>query len=204
MNESRRTGILRLKHLREHTEAVGEDMEVQRERFKALEQREPAKVVSSFNLFQTPVGIASEMISKLGPLDNKRILEPSAGLGRLYAGPPGEWVLVEQDAGCCEHLYTLGVKLIQDDFLLCDERRLGGLFDLIVMNPPFKMGRDVKHILHAYNLLANKGTIVGLCYNGIKQNKHIKPRVDTWEILPEGSFKSEGTKASVAMFTWNK
>ena len=203
MNPSIRTGLLRLRHLREVTEAKGEEMDEQRQRFDAMREAQPTKAISSFNLFQTPASVSNDMHNLLGPIEGLRILEPSAGLGRLYR-PCGEWVLVEQDTQCCEQLYKLGVKLIQDDFLACDTERLGGKFDRVIMNPPFKMGRDIKHIKHAYQMLKSGGLLVALCYNGVKQNKHLKPVVDSWDVLPEESFKSEGTKASVAILTWRK
>jgi SAM-dependent methyltransferase len=207
--QSRRDALLKLAHLSEQTEAVGETMRHEAERFANLRTSEPARVVSSFNLFQTPEPIADQLAAMIGDVDGKRILEPSAGLGRLYhavnrIGTPGEWVLVDDSPACCAELYRLNEKLIQSDFLACDAERLGGLFDLIAMNPPFKMGRDIKHIKHAYNLLNPGGLLVSLCFDGVKQNENLRPLVDSWEVLPPGSFKAEGTKASVALLTWTK
>ncbi len=45
---------------------------------------------------------------------------------------------------------------------------------------------------------------LGVCFNGSKQNKQLRPVVDTFEPLPAGTFKSEGTGASVAVITWRK
>lgn len=167
-----------------------------------IKQSGPTEAVSSFNLFQTPVDVASRMAEILGPLDGMRCLEPSAGLGRLVkACDGGEWVLVEESNDLCRHLYQLGHLLINDDFLKCTADRLGGKFDRIIMNPPFKMGTDVKHINHAKSLLNPGGLLVSLCYNGVRQNERLMPIADSWEILPEKSFRSEGTAASVALLT---
>jgi hypothetical protein len=167
-----------------------------------IKQDGPTEAVSSFNLFQTPKDIASLMAGYLGPLDGLRCLEPSAGLGRLFkACTGGEWVLVEQSNDLCRHLYELGVRLFNNDFLACGADRLGGKFDRILMNPPFKLGTDIRHINHAKTLLNPGGLLVALCYNGVKQNKHLRPIADTWEVLPEQSFRSEGTFASVALLT---
>ena len=207
LQESKKTGLLRLRHLMELTEASEEEMVDERDRIKRLKNREPVKAISSFNLFQTPLVIADLMADRLGDVQGKRVLEPSAGLGRLVAAvdvADGEFILVEKSVACCEQLYGSGWKIIQDDFLECDADRLGGLFDACIMNPPFKMGRDVKHIEHAYGMLKTGGLLVGLCYDGVRQKKRLMPQVDTWELLPEGSFKSEGTGAGVVLITWRK
>lgn len=200
---SRQDGILRLRHLREHTEARGEAMADDRGRFAALtgEQAAP-RAVSAFNLFQTPPELAARMASMLGPCE--RILEPSAGLGRLYRairdnGHRGPVTLVEQSPECCRELYAItegaGVTLRQGDFL---EMQLGE-FDGIIMNPPFKMRRDIKHILRAREMLAPGGTLVALCYNGTRQQAKLQPVADYWEPLPAETFRSEGTRAQAVL-----
>lgn len=206
MNRSIKTGLLRLRHLREVHEAVDETMIAERARFAALAKREPVKAVSAFNLFQTPREVAKRMAEILGPTDGQRGLEPSAGLARLVTAVRADDItMVENSPTCCEYLYGLiGGRLIQDDFLSCDAERLGGLFDFVIMNPPFKLGRDIKHIRHAFELLKPGGRLVALCFDGVRQNRDLRPLVDTWEVLPAASFRSEGTTASVAMITWRK
>lgn len=204
---SRRRGLDRLAALRTETQAAAVEMVTERARFDAIRENGPTKAVSAFNLFQTPPAIAAAMVARLGPVDGLRILEPSAGLGRIVhavqsAGQPAEIVAVEQAPQCCEHLYTLGgFRLIQGDFLECSAERLGGLFDAAIMNPPFKQGRDVKHIRHAFELLKPGGSLVSLCFDGVKQNRDLYPWADSWEVLPADSFRSEGTRAGVAMLT---
>jgi phospholipid N-methyltransferase len=208
LSDSRKTGLLRLRHLRERTEAKAEEMDAERKRFARLaSEQEKPRAVSAFNLFQTPPAVAARMVSLAGPLDGVRVLEPSAGLGRIYRAireeSDCEVVMVEQSADCCRELYgqTEAGRLVQDDFLLCDAERLGGLFDVVLMNPPFKQGRDIKHIRHALTLLRPGGLLVGLCFNGNRQNKQLKPIATTWEPLPADSFRESGTRASVVMLT---
>ena len=201
----------RLSKLKADNDQVGEKMRMEAGRFARLSSRHKngtaPRIVTAFNLFQTPELIADKM-ARLIPEDAKRILEPSAGLGRLYlAGldvvPGARWVLVEQSPACCRELYDMvqDADLRQGDFL---SREGLGLFDCVIMNPPFKFGRDIRHIKHALSMLRSRGTLIALCYNGAKQNKVLKPMADTWEILPEGSFKETGTRASVAMLTIKK
>ena len=204
------TGHLRLLHLREQTEAAGEAMADERQRFERIKGSEPTRAIAAFNLFQTPEPVAALMAERLAGLvkADARILEPSAGLGRLCraarnAGLCGPMVWVESDAKCAAELFrtSQGARLVQADFLACDVERLGGLFDGVLMNPPFKLGTDVKHIAHARKMLQPGGALIALCYDGVKQRRDIMPIVDSWEPLPAQSFKSEGTRADVVMVT---
>jgi predicted RNA methylase len=194
-------------------------MAVHRERFAALAGRHEAgtapKAVSSFNLFQTPATIAARMAQLVAAhATTGRVLEPSAGLGRIYkaliqAAPDARMVLVEESPECCAELYKLtedrgGDRIYQRDFLELMPGDIGGEFDAICMNPPFKQGTDIKHINHALTMLTPGGLLVSLCYNGARQNAYIKERCDTWEVLPEGSFRAEGTTASVVLLTIHK
>jgi len=206
-------GHKRLLNLRVKTDAHGVEMVFDRARFDALRDPEnKPRAVAAFNLFQTPPDIADLMadIVTANLPRGAAILEPSAGLGRLYsairrAGHAGPVILVEQSADCCRELYEITkedrkVKLKQGDFLGMSAVNVAA----IIMNPPFKMGRDIKHIKHAFEMLRSGGVLVALCYNGVKQNKKLKPLATTWEVLPAGSFKSEGTTAEVALLTMIK
>ena len=203
-------GRLRLMALRDQNDAVGATMQQEAERFTALEARKAPAVVSAWQLFQTPEAIADRMALIANPQDGERWLEPSAGLGRLYRAirhrSAAEITLVENAAECAGELYREMqgddcVTLIQQDFLTCTVEQLG-LFDGVLMNPPFKMGTDVKHIRHAMKFLKAGGRIVSLCYAGTKQTAAFKNNPDwTWTDLAPGSFRSEGTGAAVAMIT---
>ena len=209
--DSQRIGRLRLRHLMEHTEAMGEEMAEERPRFERLADPTAApRVVSSFNLFQTPEPLAMRAAGLFDTFG--RTLEPSAGLGRLYRAVRARSSdchisLVEQAAECCGELYRAiegdgFATLVQADFLLCGVDRLG-LFDSILMNPPFKMGRDIKHIEHARTLLAPGGRLVSFCAAGPKQRAQLQPFADQWHDLPGDSFKSEGTHVNAAIVVFN-
>lgn len=210
MNDSRRTGLLRLKHLREVTEAKGEDMAEARGRFLAL--ADPAarpRVVSAFNLFQTPEPVAARLAGLFDRFG--RTLEPSAGLGRLYRAVRARdaacpIVLVDSSPACCGELYraTAGdevARLVAGDFLAMDADRLGGRFDSAIMNPPFKQGADIRHIRHALGLLNPGGRLVTLCAAGPRQRAALQAQAASWEELPAGTF--DGTRVVAALVTFD-
>jgi SAM-dependent methyltransferase len=212
LNHSRQTGLLRLHHLREQAEAVGAEMERARPRFERLADPASApRVVSSFNLFQTPEPLA-DRLAALADLSG-RVLEPSAGLGRIYRAiryrSACPVVLVDISPDCCRELYAAtqgdtATTLVQADFLACDSARLGGPFDCVVMNPPFKMGTDIRHIRHALGLLRPGGRLVALCANGPRQRAVLKDAAEYWDDLPPGSFKESGTGVNAALIVMTR
>jgi len=205
--------IDRLNALKAENDSAGLEMMTEAGRFAALANRNnnglAPRAITAFNLFQTPEAVAHRMVSMIPEtMRHTYILEPSAGLGRLYNAirerfSMSEYTLIENNPDCMKELYSLTevhrlTRLIQKDFLTFEAKRA---YNVIIMNPPFKMGRDVKHIKHAAEMLTPGGILVSLCYNGVKQNRDLKPLCDTWEVLPEGSFKSEGTRAEVVLLT---
>lgn len=199
--------LSRLLNLKKETEQAGARMKGDRHRFARIKGAEAPRTVTAFNLFQTPEALADRMAEMLPELSRDAvILEPSAGLGRLYSavrrsGFEGRMELVENSPDCMGELYDLtdgnNVGLNQKDFLAfaCP------LVDAVIMNPPFKKGLDIKHIMRAVGLVKPGGMVVALCYNGTRQNQKLKPLVDTWEVLPAGTFKEAGTMAEVVLLT---
>lgn len=204
-------GIERLLTLRQSNEIRRLDMQAAGQRFARIAARHiegtaPAAVVG-FNLFQTPEPIAAMMAGIVRErVLGGRILEPSAGLGRLIeplSEAFAEWVCVEESIECIRALRRAitraNTRTEARDFLGTTAEELGGKFDAVVMNPPFKQGRDIKHIQHALTMLRPGGRLVSLCYNGTRQQEQLRPMANRWEELPAGSFREEGTGASVAL-----
>jgi len=212
MRDSQLTGRDRLRRLLEGHKATGAEMAAERGRFQRLAREDSApRVVSAFNLFQTPETLAAQLAGMFPGFG--RTLEPSAGLGRLYRAVRAinagcEIVLVDDSPECCGELYRAtetdhAAKLVQGDFLTLGEDRLGR-FDSIIMNPPFKMGRDIKHIKHAATLLNKGGFLASLCANGPRQREQLKPIASGWIDLPEGSFKESHTNVAAAIVVIEK
>lgn len=207
-NESRRTGLLRLRHLMETTEARGEELAAAAPRFARLADPAAApRVVTADNLFQTPEPLAAELVRLLGRTG--RVLEPSAGLGRLYRAvravdPTCPVTLVDVAPDCCGELYRLtegdpAARLVAGDFLTMDAARLGGPFDAVVMNPPFRNAADVRHVRHARGLLSPGGRLVSVVAAGPRQRAAFERTAARWIDLPAGSFRSEGTDVAAAV-----
>ena len=177
-------------------------------------------MVSAPQLFPTPPGLAARMVDLAGLAIGMRVLEPSAGTGRLLEALPGivpfgqvrqtalQVVAVEVNAALAARLACSGLAgtVRCADFLQCsaDAGDLG-LFDAVLMNPPFAQGADIEHITHALTMLKPGGRLVALCANGPRQSASLRPMVEArggeWEDLPADTFKDEGTGVRVALIT---
>ena len=208
--------IQRLRDLQAHNQHTAEQVAANRQRFAALAGRHQAGTapvaVTGFNLFQTPEPIAQRMAAiawdHLAAVDSPLILEPSAGLGRITKAirdriTTARIHAIEIEAELVAALRKSardGDRIQDADFLELDPSQTPQ-FDAVVMNPPFKNGLDITHITHARKFLKPGGILVSLCYDGSRQNAKLRPLCTTWEQLPAGSFRSEGTGASVVLIT---
>jgi len=95
------------------------------------------------------------------------------------------------------------IKVVCADFLECGDEL--GLFDRIIINPPFANGQDIAHISHALDFMKPGARLVAICANGPRQNEKLLPLVEarggTWEELPEGTFVESGTNVRTVLLT---
>ena len=185
--------------------------------FEAMKEtlRAGIQIVTAPQLFPTPRELAARMVDAAGIERGHRVLEPSAGTGALIGAMGGRMFHAEPEKGlivAVEINPELARRLAQEfpytivrgmDFLdTIDESG----FDRIVMNPPFINGADIKHIKHAAGMLRPGGRLVALCANGPRQREALKEWAEesggTWEDLPAGSFKEQGTAVNVAMLVY--
>lgn len=198
----------RLRQLQAQNNAVRCRMDSMRQRFDRLRDRHlngtAPVAVNAYNLFQTPVDLAERMAGMLGLEPGMTVLEPSAGLGRLIRPclrTEGISVTaVEIAPQCAEILYEdfPGVELLQGDFL---EREFADGFDRVIMNPPFHMRSDIRHILRARQWLKPGGKLVALCMAGPGRERELRPLADSWDPLPPKSFKRKGTGIDAVLLT---
>ena len=164
-------------------------------------------------LFPTPPDVAAEVVAAAGIGEGDEVLEPSAGTGNLLrALPTGVRAFaVEIDGRLCDALARefavpddaaagLCRNVLQGDFLEMGPGELG-MYDRVVMNPPFSGGADIKHILHARGFLKPGGRLAAICAGGPRQAEALKRFASSWRELPSGTFASEGTGVRTVLLT---
>src|SRR3990167_3894580 len=165
------------------------------------------QVVSAPQLFPTPPDLAARMVEVAEIEPDMRVLEPSAGTGNILRaiGPQPDKVAVEINPRLVESLTRQGhsgLRVHQGDFLECNGDL--GIFDRILMNPPFENGADIKHITHALTMLKPGGRLVAICANGPRQQEKLKPLASTWEDLPADTFKDSGAGVRATLLVIEK
>lgn len=190
-------------------DAAGYAMDEMRARFDSLAHRHAnrtaPRAVVVYQLFQTPADIAAQLAELLELKPGARILEPSAGLGRLIDAvkpyEPAEVVAVENAPDCAAELFRQDrerVTIKQRDFLTLTPADLG-MFDAVIMNPPFHLRADIRHILHARQFLKPHGKLAALCMDTAQRAEQLKPLASKWISLPPKSFQAEGTNINACM-----
>lgn len=177
------------------------------------------QTVSANQLFPTPPDLARRMVELAEVRPGHKVLEPSAGTGRILDALPAGVVCtaVECNGSLVDGLrarYALDRDsgawcVLGGDFLSLTpgEPPHGiGTFHRVVMNPPFENGSDIKHIRHAFTFLKGGGVLVALCAAGPRQEDNLRPWVEanggTWEPLGPGLF--DGTGVSVVLLSIRK
>jgi SAM-dependent methyltransferase len=191
----------------------------QEDKFSAMREQLKAgvKVVGVPQLFPTPMELARLMVAWADIRPEHRVLEPSAGTGNILKaiGDGPDKVAVEINYDLVRMLASCGVsglRVVHGDFLEWTsgdcQGGLGGLFDRVVMNPPFENGQDIRHIRHAWEMLKPGGRLVAVCAGGPRQERELRPRVEAylgrWEPLPAGTFKDAGTSVNTVLMMMDK
>ncbi len=188
----------------------------------ALDDKKIVDPKKEWDFFQTPEDLANEMAKLADVQPNDRVLEPSAGGGRLCRavlkrGVPHGQIFV------CEAQIDLWSKLAADGFntlLMRDFTKVSCIedetlkFDKILANPPFSNGADVIHCRKMYDFLKLDGRMVcitgpGWKYRDTKPYSTFRAWFDslpstTVMELPSGTFKDSGTNVRALLLTIDK
>jgi len=180
--------------------------------------RDGVQTISAPQLFPTPPELAARMVEAAEIRPGDRWLEPSAGTGRLVDAVAAvvpldqlETVMVEVNHDLARGLAqrTPAAWTLRADFLEIGSDELQR-FDVILMNPPFADGADVRHITRALHLLAPGGRLVavasaGLLFRQDRATRHLREHIasmgGTIEELPPQTFASSGTGVNTVLVT---
>lgn len=174
------------------------------------------QVVSAPQLFPTPPDLAARMVELADITHGARILEPSAGTGRIVdaiaAAVPLDRVTldcIEIHRGLADQLRTRHPLAIVRPFdFLQFVPNAAHLADVVLMNPPFANGADVDHVTHAVRFLAPGGRLVAIMSAGVnfredrktREFRALVERMDGYiEPLPADTFASSGTGVNTVL-----
>jgi predicted RNA methylase len=171
-----------------------------------------------FNLFETPAPLARQLVELAGVQAGMKVLEPSAGPGRivraLLDAGARVWCVEIEERTARPLLDELATEFVYvGDFLEWSKDPEEGLFDRIVANPPFSRSQDVEHVEAMWRLLAPGGRLVSVMSPG--WTFHRTHRADLfrafayghgcqWEMLPERSFRESGTDVNCGVMVIDK
>jgi predicted RNA methylase len=154
--------------------------------------------------FPTPIAIAQDLAARLGIKPGWRVLEPSAGTGRLAVAARDLGAVVE----CVEPLpknrdalTALGFALVGTDIMALDpEAHDGPDYDAVIANPPFDY--EVEHVTRMGRFLDAGAPVASIMSGGV-QFRDTREAVQfrsflaahdgTIEPMPDGSFLESGT-----------
>lgn len=170
-----------------------------------------------YGIFYTPEILANKLAEELGnAAPGPRVLEPSAGTGRL-ADAMGSYgadvTCVEIRLDAATALTRRGFLTTCADFLTCTCEGLGGPFDAVLMNPPFAKNQDIQHVEHAYEMLRPGGKLVAIMSPGFAvgttgRRAAFRDRVTAdgarWEELSPNTFRESGTDVRAVVLYWDK
>ncbi|MFI6317372.1 DUF3560 domain-containing protein [Nonomuraea sp. NPDC050556] len=168
------------------------------------------------DVFVTPPELAVRLAAQAGVQAGVTVLEPSAGTGniaRAAAARGGLVDCVEFHPGMAGQLADAGLAraVLVADFLTVDpgleELRPNG-YHAVIMNPPFRSGKDIEHVNHALRFVKPGGTLVAVMSAGVAHSTRtaavafrgmIEARAGWIEQLPPETFKASGTSVSAVL-----
>ena len=148
------------------------------------------------DFYPTPTSVIEEMLFGIS-IDNKVVLEPSAGKGNIvdYLTLHGaKEVIACESEGNLRKILFGKCKVISENFFDVKSSDISHC-NLIVMNPPFSC--DEKHILHAWNIAPDGCHVISLCNANTIENPTYKVRAELKTIVEAyGTYQNIGNAFS--------
>ncbi len=179
------------------------------ERAARMERTEEAAEDTRAGFFQTPFRLAAAMTRIAGVTPNDKVLEPSAGHGRLLTFLPNQENVTAFELRADNYQELLkrhpDITAAETDFVA--EMEWLASFDVVLMNPPFERikgvgAQDVAHVQKAYDHLRPGGRLVAIMGEGAffrkyKQETEFRDWLEDVGAhvieLPQEMFKTAGT-----------
>ena len=170
----------------------------------------------TLQFFETPDELAGRMAKLAQIAPGNRVLEPSAGFGRILRhllAHEAEVDAVEIDETNCETLRKMQPafpelkSVTREDFQTFHDT-VASRFDAVVMNPPFSNNLDIGHIRLAWDMLIPGGRLVAICSEGpFFRSDKAAVAFREWldeidacsEKLPPGTFRESGTDVATRL-----
>lgn len=181
-----------------------------------LESGEYSRTKQDLGQFDTPNEVAMLAVKLAGIAPAMKVLEPSAGIGRLVdaaevaGGDVWAYEIDAKRAAVCKRDCALHGGIITADFLSAP---VAQMFDVVLMNPPFAKQADIDHVMHAVKYLKPGGRLVAIMSAGVLFRTNAKTEAfraflnshgASCERLDEGAFKASGTMVNTVIVCFNK
>lgn len=172
--------------------------------------------------FFTPSAVADSLVAAAQEYREGRfvrVLEPSAGGGAIIDAvrrrePQAQITAVDIHKEFTEALLEHGAATFVRcaNFLDLDSHDLG-VFDVVIMNPPFTAGQDIEHVIHAWGMVEPAGVLAAIVskafmFRDERRFSHFRELHDVFGVyektLPTGTFKESGTNVETVMIVWHK
>jgi predicted RNA methylase len=147
-----------------------------------------------FQFFETPRELATRLVEMAEIKNGERVLEPSAGRGRIAELMP-ECQCIELNKDNEKFLVANGFDVVGNNFMNHD-----GEYDVVVANPPFTKQQDIDHVNKMMDLAKRRVVSVmsaSVMFRDNKKTVDFRNRVEglggTFEMLPEKIFAESGT-----------
>lgn len=139
--------------------------------FEAVNEVRDAKAQrKARQAFYTPQELVRQIVSVARTWPSAKALEPSAGDGRfiheMQEAGLADIDACEKDDAMHKRCKELGANMVATDFLVYEP---GQVYDLILMNPPFKNKQAQRHIEHAWKLLKDGGQLMAIGPDTLRQ-----------------------------------